>query len=67
VKKLSRTLAYVFISITIFFMILFNLIGSKVDQNGLLQEPFYLIPLSYTTFTLGIIFAIISVLKKQKN
>ncbi|MFM1986211.1 MAG: hypothetical protein RIS18_428 [Actinomycetota bacterium] len=48
-------------------MILFNLIGSKVDQNGLLQEPFYLIPLSYTTFTLGIIFAIISVLKKQKN
>jgi ABC-type polysaccharide/polyol phosphate export permease len=66
-KQLSRKLAYLFISLTIIFMLAFNLIGSEVDANGFLQEPFYLIPFSYLTFVLGIIFAIISVVKKKKN
>jgi len=48
-------------------MLAFNLIGSEVDANGVLQEPFFLIPFSYLTFVLGIIFAIISVVKKKKN
>ena len=48
-------------------MLAYNLIGSEVDANGVLQEPFFLIPLSYLTFALGIIFAIISVVKKEKN
>jgi len=66
-KQLSRKLAYLFISLTIIFMLAFNLIGSEVDANGVLQEPFFLIPFSYLTFVLGIIFAIISVVKKEKN
>jgi len=48
-------------------MLAFNLIGSQVDANGTLQEPFFLIPFSYLTFVLGIIFAVISVVKKKKN
>jgi len=66
-KQLSRKLAYLFISLTIIFMLAYNLIGSEVDANGVLQEPFFLIPFSYLTFVLGIIFAIISVVKKEKN
>ena len=66
-KQLSRKLAYLFISLTIIFMLAYNLIGSEVDANGVLQEPFFLIPFSYLTFALGIIFAIISVVKKEKN
>ncbi len=66
-KQLSRKLAYIFISLTIVFVLAFNFIGPEVDENGILQEPFYLIPFSYLTFLLGIIFAIISVLMKKKN
>ena len=66
-KRLSRNLAYLFISLAIIFMLTFNLIGSEVDENGTLQEPFFLIPFSYLRFALGIILAIISVIKKKKN
>lgn len=66
-KRLSRNLAYLFISLAIIFMLAFNLIGSEVDADGILQEPFFLIPFSYLSFTLGIIFAIISVVIKRRN
>ena len=46
-------------------MIIFNLIGSKVNSNGVLEEPFYLIPLAYTSFVIGIIFLVISLIKKN--
>ena len=36
-----------------------DVIGSEVDAAGVLQEPFFLIPFSYLSFSLGIIFAII--------
>ena len=48
-------------------MLIINLIGSEVDADGVLQEPFFLIPFSYVSFVLGIIFAVISVVKKEKN
>ena len=66
-KRLSRNLAYLFISLAIIFMLAFNLIGSEVDADGVLQEPFFLIAFSYVSFVLGIIFAVISVVKKKKN
>ena len=66
-KRLSRNLAYLFISLAIIFMLIFNLIGSEVDADGVLQEPFFLIPFGYVSFVLGIIFAVISVVKKKKN
>ena len=64
-KQISRKIAYLFISLTIIFMLAFNLIESEVDANGTLQEPFFLIPFSYLSFVLGIVFAIISVVKKK--
>lgn len=64
-KQISRKLAYLFISLTIIFMLAFNLIGSEIDANGTLQEPFFLIPFGYLSFVLGIVFAIISVVKKK--
>ena len=66
-KRLSRNLAYLFISLAIIFMFTFNLIGSEVDADGTLQESFFLIPFSYVSFALGIVFAVISVIKKKKN
>ena len=66
-KRLSRNLAYLFISLAIIFMLTFNLIGSEVDADGTLQESFFLIPFSYVSFALGIVFAVISVIKKKKN
>jgi hypothetical protein len=64
-KKNSRKLAYLFISITILSTLLFNVIGSSVNQDGILVEPFFLVPLSYLSFILGIVFAVISVVKKK--
>ena len=66
-KRLSRNLAYLFISLAIIFMLTFNLIGSEVNADGVLEEPFFLIPFSYVSFVLGIIFAVISVVKKKNN
>jgi hypothetical protein len=66
-KRLSRNLAYLFISLAIIFMLTFNLIGSEVDADGVLRESFFLIPFSYVSFALGIVFAVISVIKKKKN
>jgi len=48
-------------------MLSFNLIGSEVDADGVLQESFFLIPFGYLSFALGIIFAFISVVMKRKN
>jgi len=64
-KRISRILAYIFIGLTIIFMMVFNLVGSRVNSNGILIEPFYLIPFAYTSFILGIIFLVISLLKKN--
>jgi len=46
-------------------MLVFNLIGSNVNSKGVLEETFYLIPLAYTSFIIGIIFLVISLLKKN--
>ena len=64
-KRISRILSYIFIGLTITLMVAFNLIGSKVNSNGVLEEPFYLIPFAYTSFIVGIIFLVISLLKKN--
>lgn len=64
-KRISRILSYIFIGLTITLMIIYNSIGSKVNSNGVLEEPFYLIPLAYTSFILGIIFLVISLLKRN--
>jgi hypothetical protein len=66
-KKVTKIIAYIFIGLSIIFTITFNIYGSEVDENGMLQESFYLIPLSYTSFVVGIIFLTISLFAKEKN
>ena len=66
-KRLSRNLAYLFISLAIIFMLAFNLIGSEVAADGVLQEPFFLIPFSYVSFVLGIIFYNVGLRIKNKG
>jgi len=41
----------------------YKIIGSSVDENGLLHEPFGLIPIGHLFIFLGIIFGIIDILK----
>lgn len=48
----------------------FSIIGSHVDENGILHEPFALIPIGYLLAFLGLIFGIIaiarSILRRKK-
>lgn len=37
----------------------FNLIGSKVLEDGTLQEPFFLIPIAYLFLSISIISAVV--------
>lgn len=52
-------------------LIIYSMIGSRVEPDGTLTEPFFLIPLSYLLFFSGVIsllfVAIISVIKKNNR
>ena len=45
-------IATVFLSMGMICFITFEFIGSKVEKDGILTEPFFLIPVSYTHLTL---------------
>ncbi|MEY8350166.1 group-specific protein [Bacillus cereus] len=51
-------------------LVIFNIIGSRVEPDGTLVEPFFLIPLSYLFVFSGIIailfVAIVSMFRKGK-
>ncbi|MCF6302145.1 MAG: DUF3955 domain-containing protein [Devosiaceae bacterium] len=53
--KSNKTLfTFIIIGILgIFSAVLFNLLGSTVDSEGFLQEPFYLVPLAYILVLIG--------------
>ncbi|MEG1004558.1 MAG: DUF3955 domain-containing protein [Clostridium sp.] len=53
--------------ITIGCIIAFNIIGSKVLSDGTLVEPFYLIPIGYLFFFIGIIGLCIRMFFSFKN
>jgi uncharacterized membrane protein len=52
-------------------LIIYSIIGSRVAPDGTLEEPFFLIPLSYLFVLIGIIsvlfVAVISMFKKVKH
>lgn len=56
-KKYLVSLIFIFISIVC--AVSFEIIGSEVLADGTLVEPFYLIPLSFLFFAIGIISGII--------
>ncbi len=51
---------------TMVCFITYNLIGATILPDGTLSEPFYLIPLAYLFFFIGIISLIISYIKNKK-
>jgi hypothetical protein len=61
-KKYSIILPFIF---GIGCFIAYTFIGSYVDQDGLLQEPFFLIPIGFLFIFFGIIFAGIKLIYKK--
>lgn len=41
----------------------FNWIGSEVGEDGMLHEPFPLIPIGYFLFTVGVGFALVALVR----
>ena len=48
-------------------IISYNLIGTTILDDGTLQEPFFLIPLSYLFALIGIIMVLVKYFKKYKG
>lgn len=47
--------------------LLFRLIGSTVDSNGYLQEPFFLVPIGYLFLLVGLIDGVIYLVQRFKR
>jgi len=54
-KIFSLRLSLFFFAIVAICGIAFNVIGSSVDEQGFLQEPFALIPIGWLAFLLGLL------------
>lgn len=54
-KFFSWEVALFFFGIVIVCGIAFNLMGSYVDEQGILHEPFAFIPIAWLSFLLGLI------------
>ncbi|MBI9110669.1 DUF3955 domain-containing protein [Maridesulfovibrio ferrireducens] len=52
-----------FICVSIACAIAFNTIGSTIDSEGILHEPFALIPIGWLFFLLGILVGIVCVVQ----
>ena len=46
--------------------VLFYLIGGEVDENGYINEPFYLLPIGFITICLSMFLYIIFAIMKKK-
>ena len=60
--KISTTL----LVIGIMCFILFELIGSEVDENGFINEPFALLPIGFIFICLSMVLFIVFALIKKK-
>ncbi|MBD8007258.1 DUF3955 domain-containing protein [Bacillus norwichensis] len=69
--KKKLLLASTLIFLGIICIISFHMIGSKVEPDGTLVEPFFLVPLSillvFSGITALLLMAIISVVKKSRK
>jgi len=68
-KKYS--LAIISVILGIGCMVAYSIIGSEVAPDGILVEPFFLIPIGYLFFAIGIIFSLVvsitAFIRKPKN
>ncbi|MDM5131126.1 DUF3955 domain-containing protein [Aeromonas piscicola] len=56
-------LAALFTALGMISLISFNLLGSYVDSQGYLHEPFGLLPIGFLFIFMGILLALLSVLR----
>jgi len=63
IKSLSVKVSLLLISLSFICMAAYNFIGSTIDKNGFLHEPFFLIPIGWLFLFSGIVLFIFAVLK----
>jgi len=61
-----KKLAYLLTLLSISSFVIYNISDSYVDGNGVLVEPFYLLPIGYLFFLSALILFIIGKRKKSK-
>lgn len=57
--------SFVLFGISLLFFLFFSLSPSNVDEQGILQESFYLLLLGYAALFIGVISLVIEFIKKQ--
>jgi hypothetical protein len=57
--------SFILFAISLLFFLAFSLAPSYVDEQGFLQESFYLLLLGYSALFLGVVTLIIEFIKKQ--
>ena len=61
--KKGYIISLIFIFIAVGCGTAYNIIGSSVDENGILHEAFGLIPIGYLFLFLGIIVGLVTVIR----
>ena len=61
----SFKIATVFLSVGIICLVLFELIGSKVEKDGILNEPFFLIPVGSVMVLISVVLYLLFAFKKK--
>lgn len=65
--KLTLYVTLVMILAGVGCFLLFSVIGSTVDSDGILQEPFFLVPIGYLFLLLGLIGGVINLVQRRQN
>ena len=65
--RFNKQIGRVFFGLGIALQIFFYLIGSDINENGVLQEPFGLLPVIYIFMFTGIVMIMINLLKRWRN
>ena len=60
IKKRINTITWGFILLGFVCLFLFKQIGSYIDENGILHEPFFLVIIGVLSVLLGIIIGIVA-------
>ena len=60
-----KKISYLLIALSFIIFIIYNFSESYVDNNGILIEKFYLLPIGYILLTLSLIFFIVG--KRNKR
>ncbi len=59
--------AVLFLLLGLFMSNGYQMLGGKISENGMLDEPFFLVPLSLFCFVIASVFMIIGLVKQQKK